>query len=102
MSDMTYLDAEEIRGLGLLQEMNRQILHPLGLAMEIDLDSGSMRMQDLRDDPVGVIFDELDLDKRVAFRQFVRSRSVARIAELGYYRQEYPKGTHAKLCDTRT
>lgn len=52
------ISVKEFRELGLVQEINRRFLHPLGLAMEviIDGDTGEERIErfwDARDDPEG-------------------------------------------------
>ena len=47
---------------GFVQEMNRQFLHPLGLAMSVRLDHNGVEQfggfQDYRYDNEGMIFDE--------------------------------------------
>ena len=57
---MKRISAEEFRNLGLLMEVNRLFLHPLGLALEIEVDEGGHmkfgQVQDLRDDPEGMMF----------------------------------------------
>jgi hypothetical protein len=35
MSDIAHMDIAEFRELGYLQEVNRRVLHPLGLALEV-------------------------------------------------------------------
>lgn len=52
------ISVKEFREMGLLQELNRRFLHPLGLAMEVivDGDTGEERIErfwDARDDPEG-------------------------------------------------
>lgn len=67
------LSAEEFRRLGLLQEVNRQFFHPLGLAMAVTLDSitGEMTLGpilDYRDGSGGVVFEDLsDADSLMKF-----------------------------------
>ena len=39
----------ELRDAGYLQEANRQFFHPLGLALTIDINAGTMFVQDWRD-----------------------------------------------------
>lgn len=60
MSEINYMDIKTFRRLGLLQELNRQFLHPLGLALEVVVeDDGSERfgnVWDYRDDPEGIVF----------------------------------------------
>lgn len=60
MSDKKYMDIKEFREEGYLQELNRNFLHPLGLAIEVViLADGTERfgqVWDSRDDPEGIIF----------------------------------------------
>ena len=60
--DIKKMDLQEFFEKGYLQEVNRQFLHPLGLALEMSFDdtNGSVNISgvwDYRDDPEGVIFD---------------------------------------------
>lgn len=59
---INYMNIKEFREQGYLQELNRQFLHPLGLAMEIvQEEDGSERLGgvwDYRDDPEGMYFGE--------------------------------------------
>jgi len=61
ISQMKHINIAEFRSEGFLQELNRQFLHPLGLAMEIAVDDDGNEsisgIQDHRDDPEGVIYD---------------------------------------------
>jgi hypothetical protein len=56
-----YLDIKEFREKGYLQEVNRQFLHRLGLALEISIDENGKEyisgVWDYRDDKEGVIYD---------------------------------------------
>jgi hypothetical protein len=60
---------------GLLFEINRQVLHPLGLAMAVQQDTetgeilGFAGFQDSRDDPEGIIFDAEDFAEARARHQ---------------------------------
>lgn len=62
---MAALTVEDFRRLGLLQEINRLVLHPAGLAMQItvndpeELQARSFEacILDVRDDPEGMVFD---------------------------------------------
>lgn len=51
--------------LGFLQEINRRYLHPLGLALEVELENGEPArlggVWDYRHDPEGLLFSEEDL-----------------------------------------
>lgn len=74
--------------MGLLQEINRQFLHPIGMALQIDGDKFSI--QDLRHDPEGMIFDEVELPKYKAFAKFASERHEKREKSLGYIVQPLP------------
>lgn len=57
------MSVKEFRKLGFLQELNRQFLHPLGLALEVEVDAktGDEKFGfpwDYRHDPKGIIFIE--------------------------------------------
>jgi len=57
-----YMDAKEFLDGGLLFAVNREVLHPLGLALEVVIeDDGETHLGgiwDYRDDPEGILFDE--------------------------------------------
>lgn len=61
---MVYIEeaAKFLHDTGLLFEINRQVLHPLGLALEVNvMDDGQItfgRVWDCRADPEGILFDE--------------------------------------------
>ena len=75
MSDeIKRMDVKEFRELGYLQELNRQFLHPLGLALEvvIDDDTGNESfggVWDYREDPEGLSYGigQSDLDRVLRF-----------------------------------
>lgn len=56
------LSPRELKDTGLLQEVNRRFLHPLGLALTIaydedgDIDDAELFIQDARSDPEGFYF----------------------------------------------
>jgi hypothetical protein len=59
-----FMSIQEFRKLGLLQEVNRQFFHPLGLALSVRRDNISNQWQlceiwDSRDDPEGFLFSDL-------------------------------------------
>lgn len=62
MSEIRYLDIKEFREKGYLLEANRQFFHPLGLALEINVDENGNEVLggiwDYRDDPEGILYDE--------------------------------------------
>lgn len=70
MTDRPYMDLNEFHDLGFLQEINREVLHPAGLAMEMYTDdegnvTGFGGVWDYRDDPEGMFFGpgEISADK---------------------------------------
>lgn len=64
------IDIKEFCEKGYLQELNRQFLHPFGLALEIKIDehSGTYSLNgiwDCRDDPEGIIFGDLSSEDAI-------------------------------------
>lgn len=60
---LKYISPKELREWGLLFEINRLVLHPLGLALAVEIDDNgnetfSSKVWDYRDDPEGIIFEE--------------------------------------------
>jgi len=93
MNDIKYIDITEFREMGFLQEANRLFFHPLGLALEVNIDDdGTERLSgvwDYRDDPEGMVFDKesLSLEKwRNVSQEKVRHFS-ARVKLFGQYIQ---------------
>lgn len=87
-----YLAISEFRRLGYLQEVNRQILHPLGLALEVSIeDSGEEKLSgiwDCRDEDEGVIFNSINQDKIDYVTQQLVSRRQARMNAVGFVIQD--------------
>ena len=68
MKDIKRIDIKEFRKLGFLQELNRQFLHPMGLALEVvvDEETGEEKLGgiwDYRNDPEGIIYDIANSDE---------------------------------------
>lgn len=62
MADIKKMNIAEFREKGYLQELNRTFLHPLGLALEISIDSETGEetlsgIWDNREDPEGNYYD---------------------------------------------
>ena len=61
------IDLQEFVDMGYLSELNREFLHPLGLALEYyRQNDGTVRLGEVwdnRDDPEGMIFYEVDQTK---------------------------------------
>jgi hypothetical protein len=89
MAEVKYLNARTFRNDGYLQEANRGFFHPLGLALELNMANGTLRVWDCRDDPSGVIFDERDDLRPTAecFAAIREARRSARVKALGYWQQ---------------
>jgi hypothetical protein len=90
---MKYLSTDELRDGGYLQEVNRCFLHPLGLAMEVALPAGELRIQDHRGDPEGVIFADGLIDRTKALKIWDEKadRSDVRQKLLGFRVQPMPE-----------
>jgi hypothetical protein len=60
MGDIKHMSIKEFREKGFLQEANRLFFHPLGLALQVDIDSSGNEtlggIWDYRDDPEGILF----------------------------------------------
>ena len=86
---MKYLNGLDIRELGLLQEVNRVFFHPLGLAAEVNVREGTLRIQDHREDPEGVVFDDdvMSPEKSKRYDEFKESRMKLRMSVLGFWEQ---------------
>jgi hypothetical protein len=92
------LSVKEFRAEGWIQELNRRVLHPIGLALEviIDNDTGEERIErvwDCRDDPEGMIFGEgmIDAEKAEAIDALYEKTAHARMKALGYIVQPLPE-----------
>lgn len=88
------MPVKEFRELGLLQELNRRFLHPMGLALEVIVeDDGSERfggVWDYRDDPEGMIYGivMIDQDKVKNVTEMFESKKEHRMKRFGYHIQE--------------
>lgn len=92
-----YLDPKEFVAGGYLHEINRLLLHPLGLALEFNpmthAASAKVRIWDDRDDPEGIYLgnDLLSLEKAVKVCNELLARRDARMAALGWVIQPFPE-----------
>jgi hypothetical protein len=72
VSNINYISVKDFRRLGYLQELNRLFLHPLGMALEIDVAADGTEtlggIWDYRDDPEGIIFDPSEIDEEFVDR----------------------------------
>ena len=93
------MSVKEFWQLGLLQEVNRQILHPMGLAIEVVVeDNGTVRfgeVWDSRDDPDGMAFgsfNKSDLLKAATVGLLFEAKREAREKNLGWHVQPVTEG----------
>lgn len=103
---ITYMDIKEFRELGLLQEINRLFLHPLGLALEILIeDDGKEKLGniwDYREDPEGMhyasqmVATEEFKKKAETVSKMQQTKMKERIKSLGYYIQPLDNSAEKK------
>jgi hypothetical protein len=89
--DIKRIEIAEFRRLGLLQEVNRRFFHPIGLALEVNVEKDGTEVLggiwDYRDDPEGIYFaGDLapDAAKAAAYDALFEQHREARIAMFGY------------------
>lgn len=93
--DIKTTDVRLLLDSGLLFKINLEILHPLGLAMGMDQNTGAVELWDYRDDPEGMIYSDgayaHGLEKLEQFvTEFVNKKLEERQSVLGYTIQPDP------------
>jgi hypothetical protein len=85
------IDIKEFREKGYLQEVNRKFFHPLGLALEVKIDSDGNEslggIWDSRDDPEGFTFaglNEEDCKKAADIEKEFKIKEKYREEHLGF------------------
>ena len=105
--DYKTMDLDEFMQVGLLQEINRKFLHPMGLALSVSVNKESGKVEgfgpiwDFRDDPEGMRFEDYVISKDKVDRvekMFVAKKEV-REKVLGYHVQPSEKITPAKISE---
>jgi hypothetical protein len=104
MSVIKRMTPKEFREQGYLRELNRQFLHPLGLALEMVIEKIDGKdvmvfgqVQDYRDDPEGMYYGDEVLRTELARKQaeqieaLRKSKAEVRRASLGYEIQPIPE-----------
>ena len=92
--DIKRIDIKEFRESGLLAELNRAFLHPLGLALEIIVeDDGTEKLGgiwDYRDDPEGILYDKdhFPTEKCKNAQKIMKQKHEQRIKTLGFIYQD--------------
>lgn len=96
--DIKRIPIKEFRKLGFIQEINRRLLHPCGLALEVivDQETGEETLGgvwDYRDDPEGMEFAEgvLSREKFKSVEDLWYSKTHYRSDNLGYIVQPIPE-----------
>ncbi len=86
MGDINYMDPQEFISEGYLHEANRILLHPLGLALQANPETGEIKVWDYRDDPEGMVFghDLLSAPKAENVARLMLDRREARKEITGY------------------
>jgi hypothetical protein len=91
-----YMDPQEFLDGGYVHEINRLLLHPLGLALEFHTSglaaAATVRIWDDRDDPEGTYLggDLLSRDKAIKVCDELLARRDARMKRLGWIIQPFP------------
>jgi len=77
----------EFLDLGILQEINRQILHPLGMGMAVtcDVEGNPRRLGPIfkTEAPEGFMFETIDTDRAGAYRKLILERTPDRVRRYG-------------------
>lgn len=90
MPKIKRIDIKEFRAKGFLQEINRQYLHPLGMAFEVLIhEDGSESLGgiwDYRDDSEGIVFGKNMIDqKKIDYVEKLRKeKAIYREKNLGF------------------
>ncbi len=91
--EIKYLPISDFRGLGFLQEINRQILHPCGLALVVTEDK-IVGILDQTFDPEGVVFETVSPQKAWQVETLIKDGCKQRTPLLKFGIQPaYPKLT---------
>lgn len=105
--ELKLISMNDFVGFGFLHEMNRQFLHPLGLAMMVTRNEETEEVEfygimDNRDDPEGIIFeDALDLIKIENVQAIRQQKATTRQKNFGWVIQPYEK-TESKPEELKT
>lgn len=93
MTDIKRIDIKEFVENGYLQEVNRRFFHILGLALEVEVDDDDnyslSGVWDYRDDPEGIVFDEVDTVKVYNIQKEIEVKVENRQKMFGWFLQPY-------------
>ena len=99
--DVKKISVKDFREMGLLYEVNRRVLHPLGLALEVAVEEDGTasfgKIWDCRDDPEGILFgDEVARKGLRRFKAYLLREGFDRLRSrherLGLICQDHPDG----------
>lgn len=94
MSKIKRIDIKEFREMGLLAELNRTFLHPLGLALEVVVDDDGIEklggIWDYRDDSEGILYskDYFPTEQCQKAQKFIKEKHKQRKEILGFVFQD--------------
>jgi hypothetical protein len=94
MSEIKRIEIKEFREMGLLAEINRSFLHPLGLALEIIVDDDGTEkiggIWDYRDDTEGMLYSKkyFPKEKIKKAQAFIKEKHEQRMKTLGFIYQD--------------
>ncbi len=105
------ISVREFRDEGFLQELNRNFLHPLGLALEVVIDDDNKvtfgEVWDYRDDPEGLMYSQGDIDsefrrKAKNVKTLAESKAQHRQSKLGWVIQPVSASNNDSAQPTQT
>lgn len=91
MENIKEMTVKEFVDAGILHEMNRQFLHPIGLAIDVSVENNELklgRIWDYREDPQGIVFDKIDNNTLIVFKNFQKTKHKVRKKTMGFIVQE--------------
>jgi len=93
-NEIKKIDIKEFREMGLIAEVNRAFLHPLGLALEVTIEEDGTEklggIWDYRDDPEGILFSQehFPTEKINKAQQFIKEKHEQRMKSVGFIFQD--------------
>jgi len=87
---MEPMNMKEFVSLGILQELNREMLHPIGLHANLE-SNGHLSIVDGREDKEGLVYGLENIDRELTetFKEFKKKRHYDRIRGLKFIFEPY-------------